>query len=90
MADFKSIDDIERDNAEKERKERRENIAEDINQVLERVKLRGNNKKKKRKWWVRLLLFLLGLGLFIMIINFVLGNIWLLRFLVNSLFKLKL
>lgn len=89
MAEFKSIDDIERDNAERERKERRDHIAEDINQVLEKVKMRNNAKKKKRKWWVKILLFLLSIGLFVMVLNFVLGNIWLLKFFIKSLFNLK-
>jgi len=85
---FKTMDDIE----ERKRKENKEKmkveISEDINDVLGNVF--GKPKIKRRKTWIdRIfdLLKILGILVLVMIvINLVLGNIWLLKFFFKSLF----
>jgi len=63
-------------------------VVEDINEVFNKLKKQRIEQKKKRKWWTKLLLALLSLGLFLLVLNFVLGNIWLLKFFVKDLFKI--
>jgi hypothetical protein len=92
MVDFKTLDDIEREKALKEREEIKKKIVTDVNDVFGKIikkrKEESEKKKKQRKWWVKLLLALLSLGLFLLVLNFVLGNIWLLKFFIKDLFKL--
>ncbi len=69
------LEDIERQKHE----EKREKLTEDINEVMEGV-LGGKKKKKEESiWWtvgkIALLIFVL-----MVVVNLVLGNIWLLRF----------
>ncbi|MFA5258486.1 MAG: hypothetical protein WC979_04110 [Candidatus Pacearchaeota archaeon] len=87
---FKTMDDIE----EKKRKENKEKmkieISEDINDVLGNVFAKPKNKRKKT-WVDRIfdLLKILGVIVLVMIIiNVILGNVWLLQFFLKSLFKL--
>lgn len=92
MVEFKGIDDIERERANEAREKLKKNISQDINEVLTNVVKKRRDemdkRKKKRKWWVKLLLALLSLGLFLLVLNFVLGNIWLLKFFLKDLFKI--
>jgi hypothetical protein len=93
MADFKSMDDIEREKADEQREDMKKKIVTDINDVFGNVikkrKEDSEKRKKKRRWWTKLILALLTLGLLILVINFVLGNIWLLKLLVKDLFHIK-
>lgn len=85
---FKTMDDIE----ERKRKENREKmkieISEDINDVIGNVF--GKPNTRKRKTWIdRLFNVLKALGIIILlmiVINLILGNIWLLKFFMKSLF----
>ena len=85
---FKTMDDIE----ERKRKENKEKmkieISEDINDVLGNVF--GKPKIKRKKTWIdRIfdLLKVIGVIILVMIfINLILGNIWLLKFFIKSLF----
>jgi flagellar basal body-associated protein FliL len=92
MVEFKTLDDIEREKENKSREDMKKNIVKDINDVfgnvLKKRKEETEKRKKKRKWWVKLLLALLSLGLFLLVINFVLGNVWLLKFFVKDLFHI--
>jgi flagellar basal body-associated protein FliL len=87
------MDDIEREKADEQREDMKKKIVTDINDVFGNVikkrKDEREQRKKKRKWWVKLLLALLSLGLFLLVLNFVLGNIWLLKFFVKDLFHIK-
>lgn len=93
MVEFKSLDDIEKEKSERARNELKEHITEDINQVfgnvMQKRRKEREEKKKKRKWWVKLLLTLLTLGLLLLAINFILGNVWLLKFFIKDLFYPK-
>ena len=92
------IDDIENERRKKANKE----VSDDITDVFEKVmfsigdhfkrkeierdnKNRRNPRKRIKKFFGYLGLF----GLFILVINFVLGNIWLLKSLIKSLFGLE-
>jgi hypothetical protein len=90
---FKDMSDIERKKADEQREEMKKNIVTDINDVFGNVikkrKEDSEKRKKKRKWWVKLLLALLTLGLLLLVINFVLGNVWLLKFFIKDLFNIK-
>jgi hypothetical protein len=83
---IKTMDDIEREKNAENREKMKKEISEDINDVVGNIF--GKQKKKKRsilKWIAIISLFLLTT---IIILNFVLGNIWLLRFFIKSLFGL--
>lgn len=83
---FKTIDDIEREKHDENREKIKTEISEDINDVIGKV----FRKPKKRKTWIDRvfsILKILGLMLVIVIIiDIVLGSVWLLKFLVKSLF----
>ena len=85
--EFKSLDDIEREKLEKERETRKEKIASDIDDVFNRVMRKREEKKKKRGIVKTILLAILTLGLLLLVINFVLGNLWILKFFIKELFK---
>lgn len=93
MADYKSLDDIERIREEREREEMKKKVVTDINDVFKNIvkkrKEEKKERKKKRSWFLKLILALLSLGLFILVLNFVLGNVWLLKFFIKSLFNIK-
>jgi len=85
---FKTMDDIE----ERKRKENKEKmkieISEDINDVLGNVF--GKPKIKRKKTWIDRIfdvLKILGIILLIIIIlNVILGSVWLLKFFIKNLF----
>ena len=93
MADFRSLDDIERTKAEEQRKEFKEKIVSDANEVfggiMKKRKEEKEMRKKKRKWYVKLMIALMVLGLFVLIFNFVLANIWVFKFFIKDLFNIK-
>ena len=80
------MDDIEREKKKESRDKMRKDISEDINDVIENINiLKRPNKEKKTIWgWlIRIIIFTV---ITILIVNFILGNIWLLKFLIKSLF----
>ncbi len=84
---FKTLDDIERKKEEEEKKEFKEDVAKDIKDIFSGVFDTPKKPKKKKKNWVLRFLKWLGiLFLGLLIINFILGNIWLIRFLLKDLF----
>jgi len=84
---FKTMDDIERDKNKEERVKMRKDISEDINEVIGNINiLKKTPKKKKRGIFGWIILTLLGLLLGVIVVNFILGNIWLLKFLIKNLF----
>jgi len=76
---IKRLEDIERE----KHLEKRDKVVDDINYVVDSV-----FKKPKREegiiWTV--LKFLLWLVLLVTVVNFILGNIWLVKFFVRELF----
>jgi len=87
---FKDMNDIENESRERERAELKEKVVTDINEVvsnvLKRRKAESEIKKKKRKWWVKLIWLILTLGVLLFLINFILGNVWLLKYFIKNLF----
>lgn len=87
---FKTMDDIE----ERKRKESREKmkieISEDINDVIGNVF--GKPTVKRKKTWIDWLFNILkAIGIIVLLIilaDIVLGSVWLLKFLLKSLFGL--
>jgi hypothetical protein len=83
---IKGIDDIEREKRIEERFKIKKEAIEDINDVISGV----FRKPKKKKTFIDYIFFILKfLGVIILImvvVNLILGNIWLLRFFMKSLF----
>jgi len=83
---FRGIDDIEKDADVKERDEFKRRVVTDLNDVLNGIKKNNEQRKKKRKLWVKISILLGVLGLLLLTINFVLVNVWLLKFFIKALF----
>ncbi|MEK6891503.1 MAG: hypothetical protein AABX03_05205 [Nanoarchaeota archaeon] len=84
-----SVDDIERKNNLLKREEMRTDIAGDINDVIAKVGFgpRNNKVKKKKSLTSRILIPLGIILLLLVIINIILGNIWLLKFFIQDFSK---
>jgi hypothetical protein len=74
------MEDIERE----KHHEKRDKIVDDVNYVMEGVLGKSSKGKGGWGWFVGKLL--LGLGALVLIVNFVLGNVWLLRFFYGEFF----
>lgn len=81
---FRDLKDIEEDIANRKREKFREDVSEDITKVWKNIFKEPPKKKKSLFWGFFKWIGILFLGLFI--INFILGNVWLLRELIKSLF----
>ncbi len=79
---FKTIDEIEAERDERERKKFKKDVKEDIQDIFGGIF--GNTKKIKRK--ISIIKWLGILFLFFLLVILVLGSIWLLRELITSLF----
>ncbi len=83
---IKTIDDIEREKHREERGRMRKDISEDINEVIGNINILKKPKKEKKGffgWLIKIIIFLL---IAMVVVNFILGNVWLLRFFIKSLF----
>ena len=85
---YKSIDDIQREKEEQERAELKKKISNDVADIFKDLKNKRIEKKKSRPFWKKFLGFLVWFGLFLLILNFVLGNVWLLKFFLKDLFNI--
>ena len=91
------MDDVERKVKRREKDKFKKEVAEDITDVAEEVLDRFENmfkrkeiiKKKKKGVLRRATEFFLFSGLALLIANFVLANIWLVKTLIKSLFGIK-
>ena len=79
------LDDIERDKKNRERRERNEDLAEDIDDVINKV-FKPHQKKKNQSFLVAFFMVLLKIGIAVLILDLILGSFWLLKFLINDLF----
>lgn len=84
-----SVDDIDRLNKQRQREQTKNDIAEDINDVMSKVgfsiNMKGNKKKKSITKRI-----LIGLGIILLLlvaINFLFANIWLLKFFLGDFAK---
>ncbi len=90
---FRTLDDIQRDREAQEREEFKRDVSGDMKDIFRDIfkseppqhqHHHPHRKKKKSKWFFfKIMGFLLLLLIFV---NLVLGNIWLIRELVKSLF----
>ncbi|MAH07073.1 hypothetical protein CMI38_02375 [Candidatus Pacearchaeota archaeon] len=74
------MEDIERE----KHVEKRDKIVDDVNYVVEGVL--GKGKKKESNWLWFIAKLVLGLLVLVAAVNFVLGNVWLLKFFYGELF----
>ena len=85
---FKTMSDIDEEKRKENRDKFKTEISEDINDVIGNVF--GKPKIKKRRTWVDRIfdvLKILGIILLIIIlIDIILGSVWLLKFFIKSLF----
>ena len=88
MNKFTTIDDIERKKQERGRREFKEKVTEDIKDIFEGIFDTPEKKPKKKKtnWLWKILKWLGILFVGLVVLNFILGNIWLARFLLKDLF----
>lgn len=83
---FRTLDEIEADRNERERKEFKEKVSGDLRGIFDDFfKPEKKPVKKKSKFW-NFIKWLGLLFLLLLIINFILGNVWLFKFLIKSLF----
>jgi hypothetical protein len=83
---FKGIEDIEREKHKEERDSMKREVTEDINDIIGNV-FRKPKKKKDVLYYIFLLMKIFGVLILLMIIiNLILGNIWLLKFFIKDLF----
>ena len=81
---YKSLDDVERERNERERKKFKEDAKEDIKDVFDAI-FKTPKKIKRKKRWV-LFKWLGIIFLFLLLIVIILGLAWLIKFLIQDLF----
>lgn len=79
---IKTLDDIQRERSISEREETKEKIVGDIRDVMSRL----SPKPQKRKLKTVIIWSLIVIFLLIMFTNFILLNIWALKFFIKELF----
>jgi len=88
----RKIEDIEKEKNERVREEFKTKVVDDFEdvktQLLENIKKKVEEKKKKETIFSKIVIFLWRLGVFMLILNFVLGNIWLIKFFAKQLLGL--
>lgn len=93
---FKNMDDILREREEQARDKFKENITDDIDDIMKDLftRFKGENVKRKKERkkneiiFIKILKILGIISLGLLILNFIIGNIWLLRFFIKSLLNL--
>jgi hypothetical protein len=83
---IKRLDDIEREKRKEERATMTREVTEDINEVIGNVFKKPKRKKTFLDYIFFIIKFLGVIILIMIVINLVLGNIWLLKFFLKSLF----
>lgn len=85
---IKTMDDIDREKHKEGREKMKAEVTEDVNDILGNIF--GRPKARRRKtflgYFLGVLKWLGIIFLLLVVINFILGNIWLLRFFIKSLF----
>lgn len=89
MGTFKSLDDIEKEKLENERAKFKEQVTKDAVEIVGRVSKNIKDEKKKNQTLLnRLVWLIINLILFLFLLNLVLLNAWVLRWVIKSLFGL--
>lgn len=81
---IKTLDDVEEGKRQEKREKLKNEISEDVNEVIGNVF--GKPEQKKKSWLGTVIKISLLILLILIIVNLFLGNIWLLRFFIKSLF----
>ena len=80
---IKTLKDIEQEKREKARREFKETMSRDTKDIFIKI---FKQTKKKITWSLKILIWFGALFLALLIINFILGNIWLFKTLIKNLF----
>jgi len=87
---IKNIDDIQREIIEKEHQEMKDKIVNDTTEVFgkvrDNIKKQNDEKKKKRSLITRWFISMGVLIAFLCVVNLILLNLWVLRWVIKSLF----
>jgi len=81
---IKTLKEIEQEKRERARRELKEAISKDTKDIF--IKIFKQKIKKKITWSLKILIWFGALFLTLLIINFILGNIWLFKTLIKNLF----
>ena len=80
---IKTLKDIEQEKRERARREFKEAMSRDTKDIFIKI---FKQTKKKITWSLKILIWFGALFLVLLIINFILGNIWLFKTLIKNLF----
>ena len=91
---FKSIDDITREREFRDKERMKQDISNDVSQMFNTLRKnikddRNKNKTERKKHegkFIKILKFIGLLGLGMLILNFILFNVWLLIYFIKSIF----
>jgi hypothetical protein len=83
---IKTLKDIEEERRERARKKFKENVLEDTKEIFDKIFKGPKKVKKKKSWLLKILIWFGTLFLALFIINLILGNIWLFKTIIKSLF----
>lgn len=83
---IKTLDDIEREQREREKRKFKEDVLKDTKFILGKILKPPIKGKKKKTWLLKILIWFGALFLTLFIVNLILGNIWLLKTLIKNLF----
>jgi t-SNARE complex subunit (syntaxin) len=90
---FKDLGDIENDKRLREKEKMKDEISQDIEDVIDNFRRKVNKsreeRKKKRGLFGKIIIILLLIFAFLCVIDLLLGSVWLLKFFIKSLFNLK-
>ena len=78
------MDDIQRDREKRQRDEMNKKISEDVANTLKGIKEKMNPPKKPSKIR-RFIMFQIILGILLLLLNFILLNLWILKWVIKSL-----
>ena len=86
MTKIRTIDDIERDKRKEEKEKAKEEISQDIKDIMGKV-FPKKEKQKKKFSWIKFLLKLFGcLVLLLIFVTIILGCVWLIKFFIGGIF----
>jgi len=85
---IRNIDDITRDREEQERKKFKDNVSEDIEDLMNTFLKTFKKEKKVKKKSKIMTIIKIGFGILgtLILINIFLGNLWLIKFFIENIF----
>jgi len=89
---IRNIDDIEKEKHDRAKEQIKDDVTNGLKDLFSRFKTenekRKKEKKKKESKFMKILKLLGILGLGLLVLNFILVNIWLLKYFITSIFNL--